>query len=965
VAFGCCAPNKQNKTHSDTMTDFWNDISGADLRVEANVELRFVIPMLRALGYQNDDIEAKYPVVFQEGRAGRKPEADFVCFNGPLHNRDTSLLVVEAKRPGEALPDGKAQGEAYAQNLRAPLLLLTNAETLEIWQLQKTQDSVRVFVAPIASLAAERGKIERLLGKEAVVDYCKSFGVKTILEASADYGRFETAELSRILRRERQEASIDRTLAQTQQGAQRSNLTSDRLLFALPSGAIVVAPSGHGKTTLCRRLIRQVIEERQRGSQPRLPFEVGIPELELSQVSAVDFIQQRLQAHCPGVTPASFAQMLREKGVAVFCDGFDRASPAFQRRVSVELSHLLRDYPSVQLFVFSRGSATPSLELPVLELQPLSEEQVREIEQRVLSEGSTSWYSITGMMSPTLRALCDNPLLLRQVLAHWKKHNDFPQDIELLFRSWLDNVLEGDTNDHVSATRREQALTLLARQAVASPISKTEALALLDENGIPIECFNELVGCDALIVDGSAVELRHEALADYLRATALASMNDGRLLKSLETLAMPADSFFPVLLISQLRTRELQLAFWKRLSEAGLGRYLDALRYRFDLSDELQRSEPATLSRHYLEELLDGIETPLGSFFPQLREAVMEGLTEDATATLAATGAVDLTAKGLGYKLHALEPGQEKVTVAAPTFPGVLRGVNLDLARYRIDSGRLLGMTLLREKLIEAITQQQLKGGPVWAAERLLGRVRYLAEEFGADLSINDDFDKLDAFLKPRSDQWVDNTSFSRGVRFSLQSLLDDIAILRANGQTALDAWWLRLGWDDQSQSQIDETVRQILNEEYRRLQIVYREIVEATFPIITDPESYFAALPVRWSFTVAESGRLPGHRSAVWRSSPVAHWDEAGSDVTFAEEGSMASELDWEAIKGSLSALGRARARIPHFTGSMAFLPRHDGRQWTGYFDGATPVTHQVCAWLKEEVERLFRALPGSDGAF
>jgi hypothetical protein len=34
-------------------------------------------------------------------------------------------------------------------------------------------------------------------------------------------------------------------------------------------------------------------------------------------------------------------------------------------------------------------------------------------------------------------------------------------------------------------------------------------------------------------------------------------------------------------------------------------------------------------------------------------------------------------------------------------------------------------------------------------------------------------------------------------------------------------------------------------------------------------------------------------------------------------------------------------------------------------YFDGATPVTHQVCAWPKEEVERLFRALPGSDGAF
>jgi Type I restriction enzyme R protein N terminus (HSDR_N) len=178
------------------MADFWTNISSADLRGEGNVELRFVIPLLHALGYEDDDIDSKFPVIFQEGRGpGRKPEADFVCFYGPLHTRDTSLLVVEAKRPGEALPDGKAQGESYAANLRAPLLLLTNGEALEVWQLQATQESIRVLKTPVSSLATERGNIERLLGKAAVYDYCRSFHVKTILEASADYGRYETAEL--------------------------------------------------------------------------------------------------------------------------------------------------------------------------------------------------------------------------------------------------------------------------------------------------------------------------------------------------------------------------------------------------------------------------------------------------------------------------------------------------------------------------------------------------------------------------------------------------------------------------------------------------------------------------------------------------------------------------------------------------------------------------------------------------
>jgi hypothetical protein len=77
------------------MSDFWSSILTIFTN-EADVELRLVIPLLNALGYEQADVVAKYPVVFREGRVGPRPEADFVCFNGPLHNRDTSLLVVEA-----------------------------------------------------------------------------------------------------------------------------------------------------------------------------------------------------------------------------------------------------------------------------------------------------------------------------------------------------------------------------------------------------------------------------------------------------------------------------------------------------------------------------------------------------------------------------------------------------------------------------------------------------------------------------------------------------------------------------------------------------------------------------------------------------------------------------------------------------------------------------------------------------
>jgi hypothetical protein len=133
--------------------DFWTAIPDPKLLdSEANVEHRLVLPMLHALGYQSDDIESKYPVEFQQGRVGRKPEADFVCFDGLIRNRTNTLLVVEVKASHEPLGQAKAQGESYAQNLRAPFLVVTNGLTLEIWQIQITLESSCVLQTPVSRL---------------------------------------------------------------------------------------------------------------------------------------------------------------------------------------------------------------------------------------------------------------------------------------------------------------------------------------------------------------------------------------------------------------------------------------------------------------------------------------------------------------------------------------------------------------------------------------------------------------------------------------------------------------------------------------------------------------------------------------------------------------------------------------------------------------------------------------------
>ncbi|WP_158928819.1 type I restriction enzyme HsdR N-terminal domain-containing protein [Acidisphaera sp. S103] len=941
------------------MTDFWNDIPTIDeLKSEDDVKLRVVIPLLLALGYERRDIRSEYPVTFREGRRGRRPAADFVCFSGSSQDRDTSLLVVEAKAPGKVLKNGKAQGESYANNVSAPLLLLTNGEHLEVWQLQATRESERVLAISVASMAAERGKVERLLGKAAISDYCKQFNIKTILETSGDYSRYETAELQRSAM---YEFSISRTLRRKADAEQPLSIKMDRLLVEYQAGAVVLAPSGYGKTTLSRCLFRQAIEGRRRGNPQRLPIDVPLPDLEQTQVSILEFIHQRISPHCPGVTPAFLATTLKDVGATIFCDGFDRTTASFRTKIVTEFTNLIRDYQLVQLFVFSRSAPKWEISPPLLDLEPLSDVQIREFERLVLN-GNPS-FSITNMMSTSLRTLCTNPLLLRLTLEYWKRERDFPKKIEVLFRSWLEKLLETEPHDYVATVQREKALTLISQATNDSPIEAFKAIAALKRFDIPSTTLDELIGCDAIRASGPSLEIQHEALADYLRAKAVSAMEEDVFLSYLPNLSMPDDSFFPVLLMAQLRTYRLQSALWRRLSKSNLSIYFDALRYRFDVSNELERSSADELSEKYLQELIGGIEEPLIGFFPQLREAVVDNITRSEKKMLAITGRAKTHPGILSYKIHGRDPGEPRVNVAAPTFPGILRAVDLNLARYRIDSARLLGMTFLKEAVFDSVKNLQLKGGSLWAAERLIGRVRYLARKFAADVGVHENFDRLEAFLKPQIGVWVEDGPFFGSERFSIQSLLDDIAALRAADQIALDPWWLRVGWDEGVMIQDEEVIRRVLDEEYRRVQMIYAEIVRTTFPGLLDRIGFFTALPIRWKLTVVKSDQTKNRYAVVFRWLPVESWDEAGADVIFSD--------DYEPFPGpdetrnALAKLNRPNSIIRR-NGGFTPLSSYNGYQWDGgYFDGGTPVTHQVRSLLMAELRDIFDSLPGGDGAF
>ena len=132
-----------------------------------------------------------------------------------------------------------------------------------------------------------------------------------------------------------------------------------------------------------------------------------------------------------------------------------------------------------------------------------------------------------------------------------------------------------------------------------------------------------------------------------------------------------------------------------------------------------------TLSNDYLRDFVEGIEMPLAGFFPELRAEVNELLIDTREDAIAATGLVYALPGELLCGLHPRNGGPQ-VTVGMPSERRVRRTVNLDLSHYRLDSGRLLGMTLLKDTLLEIIEKKKIKGGVLWASERLVGRIKFL-----------------------------------------------------------------------------------------------------------------------------------------------------------------------------------------------------------------------------------------------
>lgn len=593
------------------MSNFWSTLNTLSFCNEASVEIGFILPFLEVLGYDQSDISPKHSVIFREGRLGRKPEADFIIFYGPKQSKETSLIAIEVKKPGEKLESAKQQCESYASNMRTPFMIVTDGVNIEIWQMQLSTESTLLLKSSVRELAESRGIIESSISKSSAYEYAKNLTFKSALNTYPDFRLYENSVINRCTK---YKYTIERTLFVADESIKYPVKLTDLLTF-YPNGAIVLASSGYGKTTVLFHLLLIATELRKENSNLRLSIDIYLPDLAISQSTILDFTLSRLQAHQTTFNNASLKKLMQTNGFVFLCDGFDRISEYDQKKFEVEIINIQRDYSLSQFFIFSRAIATPRLDLPTLTLELLSIEEQMEFTKSILkykgltsrsfygddqitaidsllSEiGMDSTPSIIQSIPILLRDFCSYPLLLELIINYWLLKKTYPTDIESIFKNWFNATLLINQNNIADELVREEAIKLIANNTVNSPSTKSKIISLFREHCIPITVLSDLIRMDSISIQGDSLEIKHEGLADYLRISSLISSQSSEALESaLESLPLRPDSLFPILLVAMLPTYELQKKLWVRLAHSNVDLYINALRFRADHSKEIINS---------------------------------------------------------------------------------------------------------------------------------------------------------------------------------------------------------------------------------------------------------------------------------------------------------------------------------------------------------------------------------------
>lgn len=138
------------------------EVISAEYRNEVDVEINFVYPFIRFLGYELRDVYHRFSIAIPVGRQKVNGVADCVVFKS-----GKPFIVFETKEQGQKLDYAvQEQARSYSYALNAPFYVLTNGRQIAIFE-RKIDNDVCLFRITVEELGINWHTIEQVIGKEA------------------------------------------------------------------------------------------------------------------------------------------------------------------------------------------------------------------------------------------------------------------------------------------------------------------------------------------------------------------------------------------------------------------------------------------------------------------------------------------------------------------------------------------------------------------------------------------------------------------------------------------------------------------------------------------------------------------------------------------------------------------------------------------------------------------------------
>jgi hypothetical protein len=168
---------KLGKQAGNWKHDPWFEkMAGYELRTEKEVEIKFIVPLLARLGYDDDDRFDGMPVPAAHGSKGTTLVIDFALFDSTVEGlRHQPLLTVEAKKENrlkkrEEILNAHNQAKSYCLWTQCDFFLITDSKTIQAFHIARGNlaDLKPLFVCERHELKNKFGDLYSIVSREVL-----------------------------------------------------------------------------------------------------------------------------------------------------------------------------------------------------------------------------------------------------------------------------------------------------------------------------------------------------------------------------------------------------------------------------------------------------------------------------------------------------------------------------------------------------------------------------------------------------------------------------------------------------------------------------------------------------------------------------------------------------------------------------------------------------------------------------